>query len=215
VVLRTQRPRRPQRAQRRRTGWRVFDASASTGSSCAAARVTVRAQAERRCRRTPARGKSDASLSRGRPGDRGSGPAGRRAARARAGPAGSGGLRRAGWRVAPRGHTPASSSDRRDHTGHTERTPGGSRRGRRRRIGTSPRAPAGPTRGWTSTARYGKTGAPDHAPPRDLARGPGGVKTPGPHPPAPSAGPLYLRSSSIATSGSQSLVQRPKFRTSW
>ena len=30
--------------------------------------------------------------------------------------------------------------------------------------------------------------APSHAPPRDLARGPGVVKTPGPHPPAPSAG---------------------------
>src|SRR5712691_11303636 len=28
----------------------------------------------------------------------------------------------------------------------------------------------------------------NHAPPRDLARGPGVVKTPGPHPPAPSAG---------------------------
>ena len=53
--------------------------------------------------------------------------------------------------------------------------------------------------------------APSHAPPRDLARGPGVVKTPGPYPPAPSAGPLYLRSA-LDRKAPRTSVPYPEFR---
>ena len=94
--------------------------------------------------------------------------------RARGGSAGSAGSRPAAWRAAPGGHRPASSSDRPDHTGGTGRRPDGSLRGRRRRTGTSPRAPRARRGGWTITARCGKTRTRRiHAPCEIWPEGPG------------------------------------------
>ena len=71
-------------------------------------------------------------------------------------------------------HRPASSSDRPGHTGGTGRRPDGSLRGRRRRTGTSPRAPRARRGGWTIPARYGKTRTRRiHAPCEIWPEGPG------------------------------------------
>src|SRR6266852_8999253 len=81
----------------------------------------------------------------------------------------------------------------------------------------SPRAPAGPTRGWTITASYGKTGTRRVTRPRGIwPEGPGWSRLRALTHQRPRRDWLYLRSTPIATGGkSGSLVTRPEFRSFW
>src|SRR6266508_523022 len=81
----------------------------------------------------------------------------------------------------------------------------------------NPRAPAGPTRGWTITASYGKTGTRRVTRPRGIwPEGPGWSRLRALTHQRPRQDWLYLRSTPIATCGtSGSNVTRPEFRSFW
>ncbi len=147
----------------------------------------------RRCRRSPAAGKSDASLFFGA---RDSGPDERRGGSDPDGGVDSDDRRRGAWRAGRAQHTGVNSTAGRGHTRGTDRRAHDSRVGRRESIAVNPRAPALRTRGLdnhrTGVRRRERRIARSQT--CASARGSGVCETPDPHPSAPSAGTIYLKS---------------------